>query len=76
MRFVNLLQGQTKEGAFLDKINQQLKDNAGIILSEQVSIENRKVPLRCYSILFTDTVKVQGSINYASITVHLILMEV
>ena len=36
--FVLLFQGQTKERAFLGNIAQQLKDNAGVILSEAVSV--------------------------------------
>ena len=36
--FVSLFQGKTKERAFLGNIAQQLKDNAGVILSEAVSV--------------------------------------
>ena len=36
--FVLLFQGQTKERAFLGNIAQQLKNNAGVILSEAVSV--------------------------------------
>ncbi len=38
-----LLQGQTKERAFLGNMDKQLKDNAGIILPEPVSRKQRVV---------------------------------
>ncbi len=39
--FVYFLQGQTKERAFLGNMDEQLKNNTGIILPEPVSRKQR-----------------------------------
>lgn len=41
-----LLQGQTKERAFLGNMDQQLQDNAGIVLPEPVSGKQSVGPLQ------------------------------